>query len=296
MMRSLKRKMKIKVAITQMSCSSIKEENVNKAIEMVRKCAKEGANVILLQELFSSLYFCQVEDYDKFALAEERNNSSLIKTFQKLAKELNVVLPISFFEKSGTNYFNSIVVIDSDGKDLGIYRKTHIPTGQCYEEKFYFSPGDTGFKIFKTHFGRIGIGICWDQWFPETARILTLKGAELLLFPTAIGSEPVLVRDSMVHWQNTMRGHAAANIIPVLASNRVGIEKAANSSMEFQGFSFIADSHGEIVEQLDRKNEGYKIHEFDLEEINKERVAWGVFRDRRPECYKDITHFSKIDE
>lgn len=288
--------MKIKVAITQMSCSSIKEENVNKAIEMVRKCAKEGANVILLQELFSSLYFCQVEDYDKFALAEERNNSSLIKTFQKLAKELNVVLPISFFEKSGTNYFNSIVVIDSDGKDLGIYRKTHIPTGQCYEEKFYFSPGDTGFKIFKTHFGRIGIGICWDQWFPETARILTLKGAELLLFPTAIGSEPVLVRDSMVHWQNTMRGHAAANIIPVLASNRVGIEKAANSSMEFQGFSFIADSHGEIVEQLDRKNEGYKIHEFDLEEINKERVAWGVFRDRRPECYKDITHFSKIDE
>ncbi len=296
MMRSLKREMKIKVAITQMSCSSIKEENVNKAIEMVRKCAKEGANVILLQELFSSLYFCQVEDYDKFALAEERNNSSLIKTFQKLAKELNVVLPISFFEKSGTNYFNSIVVIDSDGKDLGIYRKTHIPTGQCYEEKFYFSPGDTGFKIFKTHFGRIGIGICWDQWFPETARILTLKGAELLLFPTAIGSEPVLVRDSMVHWQNTMRGHAAANIIPVLASNRVGIEKAANSSMEFQGFSFIADSHGEIVEQLDRKNEGYKIHEFDLEKINKERVAWGVFRDRRPECYKDITHFSKIDE
>ena len=296
MMRSLKREMKIKVAITQMSCSSIKEENINKAIEMVRKCAKEGANIILLQELFSSLYFCQVEDYDKFALAEERNNSSLIKTFQKLAKELNVVLPISFFEKSGTNYFNSIVVIDSDGKDLGIYRKTHIPTGQCYEEKFYFSPGDTGFKVFKTHFGRIGIGICWDQWFPETARILTLKGAELLLFPTAIGSEPVLVRDSMVHWQNTMRGHAAANIIPVLASNRIGIEKAANSSMEFQGFSFIADSHGEIVEQLDRKNEGYKIHEFDLEEINKERVAWGVFRDRRPECYKDITHFSKIDE
>ena len=288
--------MKIKVAITQMSCSSIKEENINKAIEMVRKCAKEGANIILLQELFSSLYFCQVEDYDRFALAEERNNSSLIKTFQKLAKELNVVLPISFFEKSGTNYFNSIVVIDSDGKDLGIYRKTHIPTGQCYEEKFYFSPGDTGFKVFKTHFGRIGIGICWDQWFPETARILTLKGAELLLFPTAIGSEPVLVRDSMVHWQNTMRGHAAANIIPVLASNRIGIEKAANSSMEFQGFSFIADSHGEIVEQLDRKNEGYKIHEFDLEEINKERVAWGVFRDRRPECYKDITHFSKIDE
>ncbi len=296
MMRSLRREMKIKVAITQMSCSSKREENINKAIDMVRKCAKEGANIILLQELFSNLYFCQVEDYDKFSLAEERNNSSLIKTFQKLAKELNVVLPISFFEKSGTNYFNSLVVVDADGKDLGIYRKTHIPTGQCYEEKFYFSPGDTGFKVFKTKYGRIGIGICWDQWFPETARILTLKGAELLLFPTAIGSEPVLIRDSMIHWQNTMRGHAAANIIPVLASNRVGVEKASNSSMEFQGFSFIADSHGEVVEQMDRKNEGYRIHEFDLDEINKERVAWGVFRDRRPECYKEITQYSKIDE
>lgn len=288
--------MKIKAAITQMSCSSNYEDNVKKAIRMVENCTKEGANVVLLQELFTNLYFCQVEDYNKFSLAEEFKTSKTIKTFQEVAKKNNVVLPISFFERSGTNYFNSLAVIDSDGTVLGLYRKTHIPTGQCYEEKFYFSPGDTGFKVFNTHFGRIGIGICWDQWFPETARILTLKGAELLLFPTAIGSEPVLVRDSMIHWQNTMRGHAAANIIPVLASNRVGVEKAANSSMEFQGFSFIADSHGEIVEQMDRKSEGYRIHEFDLDEINKERVNWGVFRDRRPECYKDILKFSKIDE
>lgn len=288
--------MKIKVAVTQMSCSSNKDDNIAKAIKMVEQCAKEGANIVLLQELFSSLYFCQEEDYDKFALAEEHKSSKLIATFKEVAKKNNVVLPISFFEKSGVNYFNSIVVIDSDGKELGLYRKTHIPTGQCYEEKFYFSPGDTCFKVFNTKFGRIGIGICWDQWFPETARILTLKGAQLLLFPTAIGSEPVLVRDSMIHWQNTMRGHAAANIIPVVASNRVGIEKSQNSSMEFQGFSFIADSHGEVVEQLDRKNEGYRIHEFDLDNIDAERVAWGVFRDRRPECYKDLVKFSKIDE
>lgn len=284
---------KIKVAITQMSCSDNYADNVNKAIKMVEKCAKAGANVVLLQELFSGLYFCQVEDYDKFALAQERDNSDLIKTFQEVAKKYNVVLPISFFERSGVNYFNSLVMIDADGKDLGLYRKTHIPTGQCYEEKFYFSPGDTGFKVFNTKFGRIGIGICWDQWFPEVARILALDGAELILYPTAIGSEPVLDRDSMPHWRNTMCGHAAANIIPVCASNRVGKEDAPNSSMVFQGTSFIADQHGCVVEELDRKEEGFKIHEFDLDAIDKERVDWGVFRDRRPECYKDIIKYSK---
>lgn len=276
-----------------MSCTSNYEDNIKKAVNMVRKCAKEGANVILLQELFSNLYFCQVEDYDKFALAESRKDSQLLKTFKELAKELHVVLPISFFEKSGVNYFNSLVMIDADGKELGLYRKTHIPTGECYEEKFYFSPGDTGLKVFKTMYGNIGIGICWDQWFPEVARILTLKGAEMILYPTAIGSEPVLVRDSMPHWRNTMRGHAAANIIPVIASNRVGKENAGKSSMVFQGYSFIADQHGEVVEELNRTEEGYKIHEFDLDEINKERISWGVFRDRRPECYKEILEYSK---
>ena len=288
--------MKVKVAITQMSCTSSLEENIKKAESLVEKAAKDGAKIILLQELFGGLYFCQVEDYDKFGLAEKRAESKLIKHFQEVAKKYNVVLPISFFEKSGVNYFNSIVCIDADGTDLGLYRKTHIPTGECYEEKFYFSPGDTGYKVFNTKYGKVGIGICWDQWFPETARILTLKGAEILLFPTAIGSEPVLIRDSMPHWRNTMCGHAAANIIPVLASNRVGEEKAGKSSMVFQGYSFIADQHGEVVEEMDRVEEGYRIHEFDLGEIDKERVDWGVFRDRRPECYKELVKYSEEDE
>ena len=285
--------MKIKVAITQMSCSSNYEENIKKAENMVEKCAKAGANIILLQELFSNLYFCQVEDYNKFDLAEEKENSYLIKHFQKVAKKYGVVLPISFFEKSGQNYFNSLVMIDADGKNLGLYRKTHIPTGECYEEKFYFSPGDTGFKVFNTKFGKVGIGICWDQWFPETARILALKGAEIILYPTAIGSEPVLIRDSMPHWRNTMCGHAAANILPVCASNRVGKEVAGNSSMVFQGYSFIANQYGEVVEEMNRTEEGFRIHEFDLSEIDKERVNWGVFRDRRPECYGEIKKYSK---
>lgn len=285
--------MKIKVAITQMKCSSDYEKNIKNAEEMVKKACKFGANIVLLQELFSNLYFCQVEDYEKFSLAETREKSPLIKHFKEVAKKYKVVLPISFFEKSGNNYFNSLVVIDADGKDLGLYRKTHIPTGQCYEEKFYFSPGDTGFKVFNTKFGRIGIGICWDQWFPETARILTLKNAQILLYPTAIGSEPVLVRDSMPHWRNTMCGHAAANIIPVCASNRVGEEKAPNSSMVFQGYSFIANQYGEVVESMNREEEGFRIHEFDLDAIDKERVSWGVFRDRRPECYSMIKKYSK---
>ncbi len=285
--------MKLKVAITQMSCSSNYEENRAKAEEMVAKCAEKGAQIILLQELFSNLYFCQVEDYNKFDLAEEADNSNIIKRFQKVAKKYGVVLPISFFEKSGTNYFNSLVMIDADGSNLGLYRKTHIPTGECYEEKFYFSPGDTGFKVWNTKFGRVGVGICWDQWCPETARILALKDAEIILYPTAIGSEPVLVRDSMPHWRNTMCGHAAANIIPVLASNRVGKEVAGKSSMVFQGYSFIADQHGCVVEEMDRVEEGFRIHEFDLKEIDKERRDWGVFRDRRPECYGEIAGYSK---
>lgn len=285
--------MKIKVAITQMSCSNDYEKNIAKAEDLVQKCAKNGANVVLIQELFSNLYFCQVEDYEKFSLAEEADNSKLIKHFQEVAKKYNIVLPISFFEKSGPNYFNSLVMIDADGKNLGLYRKTHIPTGQCYEEKFYFSPGDTGFKVFKTKLGKIGIGICWDQWFPETARCLALNGAQLLLYPTAIGSEPVLVRDSMPHWRNTMCGHAAANIIPVCASNRVGKEVAPNSEMVFQGYSFIADQYGNVVEEMNREEEGFRIHEFDLDAIDHERVSWGVFRDRRPECYGDIIHYGK---
>ena len=288
---------KVKVAATQMALTWNLKENIEKAHQKVKEAASMGANIILLQELFQAPYFCQKEKYEYFDLAIENiYESDMYKGFVALAKEEHVVLPISFFEKCGVAYYNSIVVIDADGKDLGLYRKTHIPTGECYEEKFYFSPGDTPFKVFKTKFGKIGIGISWDQWFPETARILTLKGAELLLFPTAIGSEPVLVRDSMPHWRNTMCGHAAANIIPVLASNRIGVEKAKNSSMTFQGYSFIADSHGEVVKSLSRDEEGYALYEFDLDEINKERVSWGVFRDRRPEMYMDLVHYSKEDE
>jgi N-carbamoylputrescine amidase len=280
--------METKVAITQLSFVDDYAKNIAKADDIVRKAAKAGAQVILLSELFEGLYFCQIEDYKKFDLAEEADNSKTIKHFQVLAKELKVVLPISFFEKAGNVYFNSIAIIDADGTVLGIYRKSHIPTGECYEEKFYFTPGDTGFMVFATKYGRLGVGICWDQWFPEVARILTLKGAEFIVYPTAIGSEPVLPKDSKDHWQNTMKGHAAANIIPVLASNRVGIEKAGKSSMKFFGSSFIADQHGEKVAELGREEEGFKIASFDLKAIDDERRDWGVFRDRRVDLYGDL--------
>ncbi len=280
--------MKIKAAITQFSMSENYEENIAKADSLIEKAAKEGANLILLPELFEGRYFCQVEDYRNFSLAENFKDSKTIAHFSEMAKKHNVVLPISFFEKAGVSYFNSLALIDGDGKMLGLYRKSHIPTGECYEEKFYFSEGDTGFKVFKTKFGKIGIGICWDQWFPETARILTLMGAEVLLYPTAIGSEPVLPKDSKSHWQNAMKGHAAANVIPVLASNRVGLEKAGSSSMTFFGSSFIADQHGDILEEMNRTEEGFRVAELDLDKFNDDRIDWGVFRDRRTDLYGGI--------
>ena len=278
----------VKVAITQFSMFDTYEENISVADELIRRASHDGAQLILLPELFEGYYFCQVENYENFKLAEEASSSKTLKHFQKLAKELRVVLPISFFEKDGNCFFNSLAMIDSDGEILGIYRKSHIPTGECYEEKFYFTPGDTGFKVFNTSIGKIGVGICWDQWFPETARILAIKGAEILLFPTAIGSEPVLDKDSKNHWQNVMRGHAAANIMPVLASNRVGIEKANNSSMKFFGSSFISDHHGDFVAEMNREEKGYRIASFDLNAIYEERHSWGVFRDRRVDLYSPI--------
>lgn len=283
----------MKVAITQFKMSWNLNENLAKAEEMVRKAAKKGANLILLPELFKSPYFCQKEKYEYFDLAEEAETSLTISLFQKLAAELRVVLPISFFEKAGNVYFNSLVMIDADGKNLGLYRKSHIPTGECYEEKFYFAPGDTGFKVFKTQYGKIGVGICWDQWFPEVARSLTLKGAQLIVYPTAIGTEPVLPKDSKDHWQNTMCGHAAANIIPVLASNRVGLEIDDNSQMTFFGSSFIANEDGNIVIELSRSEENVATADFDLSVIDKKRVSWGVFRDRRPDLYQSIV---KLDD
>lgn len=279
----------VKVAATQMSISWDIEDNLIKAEQMVRKAAQAGAKIILLQELFKTPYFCQVENYDYFKLAEEYLHSQLIARFQKLAQELDVVLPISFFEKDGNVFFNSLAMVDADGTILGKYRKAHIPTGQCYEEKFYFSPGDDDFKVFATKYGKVGIGICWDQWFPEVARILALQGAEIILYPTAIGSEPVLDKDSKDHWQHVMCGHAAANIIPVVASNRVGVEKEKGSAMTFFGSSFIADQYGNMVASMDRSSEGFITFEFDLQNINDQRISWGVFRDRRPDLYQRIT-------
>ena len=281
--------MKVKVAATQMSITWDIENNIKKAKNMVREAAHAGAKVILLQELFKTPYFCQVEKYEYFKLAEAPD-APFIKEFMELAKELDVVLPISFFEKAGNVYYNSLIMIDADGSNLGIYRKTHIPTGQSYEEKFYFAPGDTGFKVFHTKYGKVGIGICWDQWFSEVARALTLMGAEMLLYPTAIGSEPVLPKDSKNHWQNVMTGHAAANIIPVIASNRIGTEKEDNSEMTFFGSSFIANEDGDKVVEMDRISEGFITYEFDLNEINFKRQSWGIFRDRRPEMYEALKY------
>ena len=288
--------MKVKVACTQMACSWDIENNIKQADELIKSASEEGANIILQQELFKTPYFCQKENYDYFSLAESLEDSKLIKHFQEIAKKYNVVLPISFFEKDGNCFFNSLVVIDADGKVLDLYRKSHIPTGECYEEKFYFTPGDTGFKVFNTKFGKIGVAICWDQWFSEAARIMTLKGAELLFYPTAIGSEPVLPKDSKDHWQNVMCGHAAANIIPVIASNRIGTEKEGDSSMTFFGSSFISDEYGNKVEEMNRTESGYRIHEFDLQAINKKRQGWGIFRDRRVDLYTDILKLAINDK
>ena len=281
--------MNVKVSAIQMAMSWDQSRNLAEAERLVRLAAGAGAQIILLPELFMTPYFPQLEKYEYFELAASLEDSVPVNHFKQIAKQLNVVLPISYFEKAGNVFFNSLALIDGDGTVLGNYRKTHIPDGPSYEEKFYFTPGDTGFQVFKTKYGRLGIGICWDQWFPEVARILALQGAEIILYPTAIGSEPVLDKDSKDHWQNAMKGHAAANIIPVVASNRVGVEKDTNSSMEFFGSSFIADESGNIVKVLNRHEEGLLIHDFDLEAINTKRISWGVFRDRRPDLYGRIT-------
>ena len=279
---------KVKVAATQMSCSWDKQDNLRKAEAMVRKAAKEGANIVLLQELFEMPYFCQKEVYEYYNLATSVEDNPAIKYFQPIAKELELVIPISFYEAAGNTTFNTVAMIDADGSVLGIYRKTHIPCGECYEEKFYFSPGNTGFKVWNTRYGNVGVGICWDQWFPEAARSMALLGAEILLYPTAIGSEPVMDVDSMEHWRRCMQGHAAANIMPVIASNRIGTEIEGESSMTFFGSSFIADESGALIAQADRSSETVLVAEFDLDAIRDFRIGWGVFRDRRPEMYETL--------
>lgn len=282
---------KVVVAATQMSCTWDREATLAKAEKLVREAAAKGANIILLQELFETPYFCQRHDFEYMDLATTLEENPAVKRFQEVAKELDVVIPVSFFERAGNAAFNSIAIIDADGTVLGKYRKPHIPDGMPYAEKFFFTPGDTGFKVWKTKYATIGVGICWDQWFPEAARCMALLGAEILFYPTAIGSEPVLQTDSKPHWQRCMQGHAAANIMPVVASNRIGHEVQKDSEMTFYGSSFIADETGGLVAEADRETEGVITAEFDLDAIAQKRREWGVFRDRRPEMYGTLlTH------
>ncbi|MBN2794004.1 MAG: N-carbamoylputrescine amidase [Clostridia bacterium] len=279
----------VKVAAIQMACSRNVSENIEKADALVRRAAKEGAQIILLQELFENVYFCQKEKLEYYGFSKTIEENDAINHFTKVAKELSVVLPISFYERKNNARYNSVVVLDADGTNLGTYRKSHIPDGPGYEEKFYFNGGDTGFKVFKTRYAKIGVGICWDQWFPEAARIMTLKGAELLFYPTAIGSEPdESGTESKDHWQLCMRGHAAANIIPVIASNRIGTETEEEMSIDFYGASFMTDSKGHIVREASSDQEEILTYTYDLDDIDIKRVDWGVFRDRRPELYKPL--------
>ena len=273
----------LRLAIVQMSCSDVLEDNLAKAEAFVREAAGEGANVILLQELFENLYFPQLEREELFALAHPVATHPFLERFSALAKELGVVLPISFFEHSGQAYFNSLAMIDADGTVLGVYRKSHIPDGPGYEEKFYFNPGDTGFKTWRTRFGAIGVGICWDQWFPECARIMALKGADLLLYPTAIGSEPDEVGglDTRDMWQRAMLGHAVSNSVYLAAANRVGREGDAT----FYGSSFIADFTGTKLTEADRSAETVLYADLDLAAARRFRAGFGFFRDRRPDLY-----------
>ncbi len=285
-----------------MSIPETPEKSVEKAEKLVRKAAAEGANVILLPELFENWYFCQERRYDSYKLALPLEENPAVRRFQTVAKELSVVLPISFYEQDGNVLYNSVAMIDADGSVMGVYRKTHIPDDHFYQEKFYFTPGDTGFKVWDTRFGKIGVGICWDQWFPEAARCMALDGAELLFYPTAIGSEPVLECDSMPHWQRCMQGHAAANLVPVIAANRIGTEtvipdsenQQQSSSLTFYGSSFIADNTGALVECADRTSDTVLLHTFDLDELRGMRLSWGVFRDRRPEMYGRIAGISGL--
>ena len=279
----------VTLAATQMACSWDSKANVDCAENMIRDAASRGAQIILIQELFETPYFCIEQAFKHLDLATTLEDSPLIKHMSALAKELSVVLPVSWFERAGTAFFNSMAMVDADGSVLGVYRKTHIPNAIGYQEKQYFSPGDTGFKVWDTAYARVGLGICWDQWFPEAARCMALMGAEVLLYPTAIGDEPgdPDAPDSMPHWQNTMCGHAAANILPLVASNRIGTEKATTNDMEmtFYGSSFIADEIGNKVEVAGRDEQAVLVHRFDLDEIKSYRETWGVYRDRRPEQY-----------
>lgn len=284
-----------------MRCQKNPEESRKNAEEKIRQAAAAGAQIILLPELFEREYFCQQRRYDFYHYAKPVLENEAVRMGMQLAGELGVVLPISFFEKDGNVLYNSLACIDADGSLLGVYRKTHIPDDHYYQEKFYFTPGNSGFQVFKTRFGTIGCGICWDQWFPETARCLALKGAELLFYPTAIGSEPILECDSMPHWRRCMQGHSAANLMPVIAANRIGEESVdpceenggQKSSLNFYGSSFMTDETGEILQNASRNQEEILVETYDLDDLAAKRLEWGLFRDRRPECYGEISGLKK---
>ena len=287
----------VTAAAVQMYCNRSREENIAAADRLVREAAAKGAQIVLLPELFETWYFCQERNYDSYRLAAAVEENPAVCYFRKVAEELKLVLPVSFFERAGNVTYNSVAVIDADGSILGVYRKTHIPDDHFYQEKFYFTPGNTGFRVWDTAYGRLGVGICWDQWFPEAARCMALMGAQILLYPTAIGSEPIIECDSMPHWRRCMQGHAAANVMPVIAANRIGRETVSpgkgnndqSSELVFYGSSFITDETGKILEEAGRTEEKILLRTFDLEAMEELRFSWGLFRDRRPEMYGKIT-------
>jgi N-carbamoylputrescine amidase len=279
----------VTLAVTQMASQGDRAANISAAERLVRTAARDGAQIVLLQELFETDYFCQKTEPAHMRLATELSENEAVKLMSVLAEELRVVIPVSFFEREGSARYNTLAMLDANGALLGVYRKSHIPDGAGYEEKFYFNPGDTGFRVWDTAYGRVGCGLCWDQWFPEAARVMALMGAEMLLYPTAIGSEPLDDSiDSRPHWQTCMQGHAAANMVPVAASNRIGTEREGDSSITFYGSSFITDERGQIVAQSDSSSECIKLARFDLDELRGKRREWGLFQDRRPDLYSRL--------
>jgi N-carbamoylputrescine amidase len=282
----------LSIAVVQCALASDRADNVARVESLVREAAGRGAKIVVTPELFEGRYFPQTEDERAFDLAAPLDGHPTISRMQRVARELGVVLPVSFFERAGQSFYNSVAVIDGDGTLLGVYRKSHIPDGPGYEEKFYFRPGDTGFRVWSTRHGSVGVGICWDQWFPEAARAMALGGAEVLVYPTAIGSEPnAPEEDTQKPWRRVMLGHAVANAMPVAAANRIGVEDA----LTFYGSSFICDQRGDLEAELGRDEEGVALASFDREALRRYRAIWGFFRDRRPELYGRLAHDEPVD-
>jgi N-carbamoylputrescine amidase len=275
------------VAALQTSYGQDMESNIRKTADLIRQAADLGAQAILPSELFQGPYFCVSQEEKWFATAHPWREHPCVTELAPLAKELGVVLPISIFERDGPHYYNSLVMVDADGSPLGVYRKSHIPDGPGYQEKYYFRPGDTGFRVWDTKFGRLGVGICWDQWYPEAARAMVLQGAEALFYPTAIGSEPHDdTLDTRDPWRRAMQGHAVSNVVPVIASNRIGHEPGPGGGQSFYGSSFIADHRGDLVASFDREDQGVITATLDLDFLQTHRAAWGFFRDRRTDLYE----------